>query len=281
MGNKQENQERNKKIVTMVVVAMYITAQKKRKEANPTGNKFVNIRGMKCIYTNADQIRNKIDELRMRVLNYNPHIIGITETKPKRANFNVSEAELLIPGYKLYTNSLVTGDGDRGCALYVKSDIDAQQVIFKDSGLTDSVWIEIGLVGNDKVLVGCIYRSPNASSVYNANVNKFISMVSELNYSHILIVGDLNHPGINWDTWSTKSQNENDINNLFLNAVKDSFLSQHVTQPTRIRGEQEPSLIDLILTNEPGMVDNVEIQSPLGSSDHGLLTFYFHCYTIR
>ncbi len=136
-------------------------------------------------------------------------------------------------------------------------------------------------MGNDKLLVGCVYRSPNANNVYNSNVNKFISKITQMKYSHILILGDFNYPDISWDTWTTNSNNENDINNLFLNAVKDSYMSQHVDQPTRIRGSQVPSLIDLVLTNEPGMVNNVEIQSPLGASDHGLLAFTFYCYNVR
>ncbi len=92
-------------------------------------NRFENVSGMKCMYTNADQLRNKMDELRVRATNYEPYIIGITETKPKRASFNVSSAELSIKGYKCYTNSLVTGDGDRGCALYTKSKVISRMCI--------------------------------------------------------------------------------------------------------------------------------------------------------
>ena len=34
----------------------------------------------------------------------------------------------------------------------------------------------------------------------------------------------------------------------FLEALRDCFMYQHVTQPTRVRGEDEPSLLDLVLT---------------------------------
>ena len=56
------------------------------------------------------------------------------------------------------------------------------------------------------------------------------------------------------------------------------FLYQHVTQHTRIRGSDKPSLLDLILTNEEGMVSDVQYHAPLGASDHCVISFNFHCY---
>ena len=93
------------------------------------------------------------------------------EIKPKRANFNISHTELNITGYTIYTNSLVTGDGNRGCALYVRDNIESQQIVFENYKFSDSVWAEINLIGNDKLLVGCVYRSPNSSNVNNVALN--------------------------------------------------------------------------------------------------------------
>ena len=50
-------------------------------------------------------------------------------------------------------------------------------------------------------------------------------------------------------------------------------------QPTRVRHGQEPSVLDLVLTNEEGMIENIEYGNPLGKSDHLVLTFEFKCYT--
>ena len=44
-------------------------------------------------------------------------------------------------------------------------------------------------------------------------------------------------------------------------------------QPTRVRHGQEPSVLDLVLTNEEGMIENIEYGNPLGKSDHLVLTF--------
>ena len=55
---------------------------------------------------------------------------------------------------------------------------------------------------------------------------------------------------------------------------------QHVTTATRFRINQNPNILDLVLTNEEHMIpDGVTTESPLGASDHRLLSFSFRCYT--
>ncbi|GAA47362.1 hypothetical protein CLF_100267 [Clonorchis sinensis] len=57
--------------------------------------------------------------------------------------------------------------------------------------------------------------------------------------------------------------------------------TQHVVAPTRYRAGQQPSLLDLVITNERHFVDQVTINAPLGHSDHCVLTFDFICYWAR
>ena len=40
---------------------------------------------------------------------------------------------------------------------------------------------------------------------------------------------------------------------------------------------QEPSVLDLIFSNEEGMVKNLEVHAALGKSDHAVLTLDFQC----
>ena len=93
-----------------------------------------------------------------------------------------------------------------------------------------------------------------------------------------MLYGGFNYKHINWETWST-SKSKDSEEEKFLEALKDSFLFQHVTQPTRHRGSDEPSILDLVLTNEEMQISNIEYESPLGKSDHSSLIFDFHCYT--
>ena len=54
---------------------------------------------------------------------------------------------------------------------------------------------------------------------------------------------------------------------------------QNVEENTRHRHGQEPSLLDLILTNDNNAVRNIELSTPLGRSDHKVMCFDYSCYT--
>ena len=65
--------------------------------------------------------------------------------------------------------------------------------------------------------------------------------------------------------------------NLALLKDKGTATYQHVENPPRRRHTDEPSLLDLVLTNEPTQISELLHAAPLGKSDH-VLTFNFHCY---
>ena len=93
------------------------------------------------------------------------------------------------------------------------------------------------------------------------------------------MVGDFNLPGIYWDSWTSDANNRNE--ELFIETLRDNYLYQHVTKNTRGRGSDAPHLLDLILTNEEGMVNQVNHLAPMGKSDNCDLVFRFECNTIR
>ena len=88
---------------------------------------------------------------------------------------------------------------------------------------------------------------------------------------------ETNFERINWDTWSTPS-NESCIDFKFIECIRDSFLFQHITKPTRTRIDHGPHILDLVLTSEEGTISSIKHLSPLGKSDHSLLQFTFNCY---
>ncbi len=51
------------------------------------------------------------------------------------------------------------------------------------------------------------------------------------------------------------------------------FLYQHISECTCCREGQNPSLLDLTLTNKEGMVNDIQYVSPLGKSDQVCLVF--------
>ena len=77
-------------------------------------------------------------------------------------------------------------------------------------------------------------------------------------------MGDFNHGNIKWDTLHSTGVEDS----TFLCLVQDNFLTQHVFEPTRAA-----RVLDIVLSSQKEFVDNVEIQEPLGSSDHNQLHF--------
>ena len=63
-----------------------------------------------------------------------------------------------------------------------------------------------------------------------------------------------------------------------METLRDCYFYQHIDKPTRTRVGQEPSILDLVITNEEGMVEGVGYLSPLGKSDHLVISFNFKCY---
>ena len=63
-----------------------------------------------------------------------------------------------------------------------------------------------------------------------------------------------------------------------MQTIQSKFLFQHVCKPTRFCSRQEPSILDLIITNEKGMVDNLNHNPGLGDSDHECLNSKVNCY---
>ena len=93
------------------------------------------------------------------------------------------------------------------------------------------------------------------------------------NFFAVAYTGDFNYPKIDW-THEYAADNF-DIA-PFLDTIQNSYLTQHVLQPTRYRGRDESSLVDLVFTNENGMINEIIHDAP--HNDHECLMFSFQCY---
>ena len=95
----------------------------------------------------------------------------------------------------------------------------------------------------------------------------------------MLITGDFNYPDIDWGSWIPNRDNPENEEFQFIESLRDTYLYQHVNQNTRGRGSDTPHLLDLVLTSEEGMVDDIQYEAPLGKSDHCILRFDLNCAT--
>ena len=239
---------------------------------------------IKVLYTNADQFPNKKDDLLMFTAGNKFDIIMITEMIPKQQKNVIPSSLLNIDGYELFCNFDVNmenlgASGIRGTGIYVRNEIVAREIRFDNIQHADQVWVEIPLKDNNKLLCGCIYRSPSGDTQSTINsikeIGKTLIEASNQKMSHILIAGDFNLKGIDWE--NEHAECEHEYLDDFLNDFHDCFLYQHVKKPTRYRSGESPNLLDLIMTNEEGMIPFVEHHPGLGKSDHECLVFDLKC----
>ena len=89
-------------------------------------------------------------------------------------------------------------------------------------------------------------------------------------------MGDFNYGQIDWDKGVVPDPDDSD-DKIFYEKTQDLLLYQHVDVPTRFRDGCTPSMLNLIFSTEELMVNNLEVRSPLGKSDHAVLIWDFIC----
>ena len=112
------------------------------------------------------------------------------------------------------------------------------------------------------------------------NWEAFFHEVMAAKPSHLLICGDFNVPQVDWATNYCRAPDTH-FSHKFVSIIQDCMLFQHVTSPTRYREGEAPSMLDLLFTNEDGMISGLEYLPGLGKSDHIVLRFCFNCYSTR
>ena len=85
-----------------------------------------------------------------------------------------------------------------------------------------------------------------------------------MNKGECVIMGDFNHGHIQWESLESAGGDDHQ----FLLLTQDCFLIQHVLEPTR-----GGNVLDLILSSQNELVDNVKVYKSLGSSDHNQIQF--------
>jgi len=195
------------------------------------------------------------------MFNLDPDIVGITESW---CNPAVTDEELMITDYDLFRCDRTVGNKGGGVLLYVKAALRPTEVQ-TSSTFADHICCKI----ND-LLVGVFYRSPNYDIVGYDNNNKLCQLITDVSSKHCLLMGDFNFPHIDWHNHCVADSTSSECKE-FYQCIEDSFLSQHVLEPTR--GQ---SILDLVFTREPDLISHYEVIENLGTSDHNMITFQIH-----
>jgi len=180
-------------------------------------------------------------ELRHRADAYD--LIGIVESWGTEA---VCDSELAIQGFKMFRIDRRESKGS-SLLLYVCEGLEA--VDCNDTignQFKESSWCTVRSASKSKLLVGLIYRSPASDQTNNeALLNLFQQATERNDVEHVMIMGDMNYPVIDFLNNMVKAPSSK-----FFEKTQDSFLRQHVTNFTRIHSDQTPSMLDYVFTDD-------------------------------
>ena len=216
---------------------------------------------LKILYTNAQSLPNKVNELCGIAADLKPDLILITETW---CNPSIDNSLLKIPDYDVHTDLRRDREDTQhgiggGLLVYVGPGI---SIINRDDAESDSrfnQYCSFDVVGlEEKWTIYLVYRPPGSTGENNLSLAELVISCEH----NSILVGDFNYPGINWSDQTADSKGK-----VFLDACTIRGLEQLVSTPTHIKG----NTLDLVLTDKPDKLVTVESVGRLGRSDHEML----------
>jgi len=114
-------------------------------------------------------------------------------------------------------------------------------------------------------VAGVYYRPPDQEDEADEAFYKQLKVASQS--QALVLMGDFNYPDICWEDYTARHTQTR----RFLQSIDDNFLMQVVEEPTR-RG----ALLNLVLTNKEGLVEDVKVGGRLGCSDHEMVFRILH-----
>ena len=178
--------------------------------------------GLKCFYTNADSLSNKLHELELFLNMHNIDVCTICETLPK--NITKEDKENLkfkINGYECHQCN-----AGQGVCIFVRDSLVLTPYHELNEIFQPSFVGKLNLSKKSCLNIGIIYRSPNSSTSDNQALYEQMETISRqfknIN-EQLIILGDFNYPSIDWSSETTSSHEQNE-SNKFLQIVQENYL---------------------------------------------------------
>jgi hypothetical protein len=223
---------------------------------------------IKILYTNAQSVSSKLNELSAVSQDLKPDVILLTETW---CNNSVTDASLGLAEYNLETDlrrdrNDTSGGIGGGLLVYTRNNIRILPCDkFSDNEFNQFCSFKISTSGEQLNLI-LAYRPPSAPQT---NTTALCDLLRNMNNNSILI-GDINMPNIDWVEEKTDAKGRE-----LLETVTEEGLQQLVSFPTHTKG----NILDLVITNCAERVIDIEDVGRLGRSDHCMICVTVECKT--
>ena len=206
-----------------------------------TTETVTNMTHLTCTLINARSLVNKRQEMESLIYEHSPATILVTESL---ACEDVADGELVFEGYSIIRHDRDFGK-DVGCLIMFKAEYNIINEQLTDTHDTDTVWCHL-ITQDAKILTGVCYNTTANNKEEQESLHKLMKKACKL-------------------------ETEVEVRQ-FQEVVLDCFLTQHITEPTR-----EGKTLDLVLTDNENMVENVVVREPFRTSDHNIIQFDVIC----
>lgn len=188
------------------------------------------------MFTNIDTLtQSKLQELTLPVKDAQPVILVVQEVKPKSYSRDIQLSEYnLIEGYEILPLNISNNSPGRGMIMYIKDNAKYSPYEL-NAKFQEGLLCEIEFNNTDKPVIAGMHRSPSSCFENFQELCILFKEVCNLKYTHILLLGDYNIPGIDWKSYTTEKGIDS-VEYKFIETIRDCYLYQHIEEATRGKG---------------------------------------------
>nr|VZH96736.1 unnamed protein product [Spirometra erinaceieuropaei] len=143
---------------------------------------------------NAQSLISKLDELKLCLAELSPDVLAVTETW---LSGNISDNEVALPEYQIYRRDREHRQGG-GVVVYVNDGLAVSDNTTKYACSKEAVWLTIKATGSPCLDILTVYRPPRTDRIADTQLLEQLEKFSSR--PNIMIMGDFNAPGTNWNT---------------------------------------------------------------------------------
>ncbi len=236
-------------------------------QLNPGPNNCSNLRFCSINCRSILSNENKIDHLMSMAVAEEFDVIAPTETWLTSINLDVT---LLMPGFNLIRMDREGHAG--GVAFYLRENIVFSRLKQLETNTYEIMWIKITLRSGSYVIGVCyLPQTVSENSIESTNLinhlSRCVDHFSTMSLRGVLLLGDFNAKD---QRWSFTTYN-NALGPRLYNFVSENNLFQLVNEATRVTTNSE-SMLDLIITDSPNLVNFQGTLPPLPGCDHRIIT---------
>ena len=216
-------------------------------EINP-GPNYTNSNSLSIIHLNANRMKNKLQQIQLRIKDIDIVTISETWLGPE-----IADNDLILSGFHKPIRKDRDGTGG-GVAIYVRESLFLKQRPDLDVNNLEAIWVETK-IKNETLLIGSFYRPGSKPVSYWKLIDESIQNAASTG-NRFIVLGDLNSDYL-----------ENPSKHL-LDLMTFNNLNQVVTSPTRYT-DTTASCLSLILTPFTDIIRDVGVMTPI-CSDHSV-----------